>query len=350
MENTVLARIVHGSHLFGLATERSDRDYVSIVLPSSRLILTGEADFISSEGSTSDSTRRNTHEDVDDKQISLSAFVRMAMSGTLDMIELLNAPMDFHTMEPHPLFLELRNSRDRLASRNVDKIVGFCRQQAVTYSPRKERLVAAQKAVETLIHLGVGDTTKERAGDYFERVVSACASEYVSVSMIPNPNGRDIAHMDICGKMVPETVNASQALAVAGSAIKRYGMRVNHAASTSTHDWKSLSHALRIATEGIEYVRTGRITLPVPGRERLLDIKLGRIPLGEVAEEVDAAVRALESDARNSLLPEKPDEAFASEFVISAHGNRVVSEFEELEASFEGGGGLMLSTGRAMLS
>ncbi len=291
MESVVLARIVHGSHLFGLSTENSDRDFVSVVLPSTSDILLGRTHFITDYGTTGDSTRKNTKVDVDEKQISLAEFMNLLMTGTLDMIELLNAPMEFHVEEPHPIFLELRRNRQRLVSRNVEKIIGFCTSQAITYSPRKDRLIAAQTARDTFLKLGVDETSKERAGVYFDRVVEACGSSHVSIKSIPTTLGKEIAHLDICGKMVPETVHAAQALSVAASATKRYGRRVHDAASTSSHDWKSLSHALRIASEGIEYLRTGEITLPVPNRERLLDIKLGRVSLNEVSEEVDATVR-----------------------------------------------------------
>jgi hypothetical protein len=350
MENLVLARITHGSQLFGLSTPKSDRDYVSIVLPSVARILMSDGYFITDEGSTSDSTRKNNSNDVDDKQLSLATFLELCCSGTLDSIELLNAPMEFHVQEPHPLFLELVAQKHRLTSRNLDKIVGFCSSQAVTYSPRKERFVAAMAARDTLTALGVDETTKRPAGEYFDRVVEACATEYVSVKSIPNPSGRAILHLDICGKMVPETVHASQALAVADSAAKRYGRRVRDVANASDHDWKSLSHALRVAYEGIEYARTGEVTLPVPNRAHLLDIKLGRLRMEDVANEVDEAVKMLVAAAKASPLPEVADKQFVNEFIMSAYGRRVLADFDELESEFATVADLKLSREPAMLS
>jgi hypothetical protein len=349
MENIVLARITHGSTLFGLSTPKSDKDYVSVVLPSAARILVGEGYFTTDEGSTSDSTRKNTSSDVDDKQVSLATFLELCASGTLDSIELLNAPMEFHVVEPHPLFLELIANKDRLVSRNFDKIIGFCSNQAVTYSPRKERYLAAMSARDALLALGVNETTKTPSGEYFDRVVAACATDYVVVRPIPNANGRDMLHLDICGKMVAATVHASQALIVAASASKRYGRRVRDVANASEHDWKSLSHALRIAYEGIEYMQTGAVTLPVPKRAHLLDVKLGRLHLEDVANEVDEAVKTLIVEAKKSTLPETHDAQFVREFVISAYGRRVVADFEDLEAELDTLGHLKLSGDAAML-
>jgi hypothetical protein len=349
MENIVLARITHGSHLFGLSTPKSDHDYVSIILPPPSRILLSDGFFTTDEGSTSDSSRRNTHADVDDKQVSLGTFLELCAAGTLDSIELLNAPLDFHVIEPHPLFLELIANKGRLVSRNVDKIIGFCINQALTYNPKKDRYIASTAARNALLSLGVDENTKALAGDYFDHVVEACASEYVNVKTIPNPNGRQIPHLDICGKMVAATVHASQALVVASSAAKRYGRRVQDVANASAHDWKSLSHALRIAYEGIEYVRTGSVTLPVPGCEHLLDIKLGRVPMDAVTAEVDEAVRTLVAAAKASTLPEEHDKRFVSEFIMMAYGQRVMADFADLAAGFETVSDLNLSSGTAML-
>ena len=350
MDSVVLARIVHGSHLFGLSTENSDRDFVSIILPSTSDILLGRTHFITDYGTTGNSTRKNTKSDVDEKQISLAEFMNLLMTGTLDMIEFLNAPIEFHVQKPHPIFMELRRNRHRLASRNVEKIIGFCTSQAITYSPRKDRLIAAQIARDTFLKLGVDETSKERAGVYFDRVVDACGSVHVSVKLIPTTLGKDIAHLDICGKMVPETVHVSQALTVADAAAKRYGRRVHDAASTSSHDWKSLSHALRIASEGIEYLRTGEITLPLPNRTRLLDIKLGCVPLEEVSEEVEETVRHLKEESLRSTLPAEIDRVFADEFVMSVHGRQVVDGFPEVEATFVNLPDLNLSTAPSKLT
>jgi hypothetical protein len=349
MDNIVLARILHGSHLFGLSTPASDRDYVSIVLPSAARLLMSDGFFISDEGSTSDSTRKNTSADIDDKQYSLGRFIELCASGTLDAIELLNAPPEFHVIDPHPLFLELVAQKHRLVSRNFDKIIGFCRSQAVTYSPRKERYTAATVACETLIALGVTDMTKSLAGEYFERVVDACDSEYVSVKTVPNANGRPMPHLDICGKMVAETVHASQALIVAKSAVKRYGKRVRDVANTSEGDWKSLSHALRVAYEGIEFIRTGAVTLPIPNRSHILDVKLGRIQMEDVAAEIDEVVQKLVSEAKASPLQEFADIRFMNEFIMSAYGRRIVSDFDALEAEFATITPLKLSSEPAML-
>lgn len=349
MENQLLARIIHGAHLFGLGTADSDQDYKSVILPSADRILLGNSDFSTDEGSTSDDSRKNTSADIDDKKYSLSMFLRLCASNALDALEMINAPLEFHVVEPHPIFLELRRQKDRLSNRNVGKIISFCRSQALTYGPREDRYAAALTARDTLLALGVTEVSKTRTGEYSEQVVKACASEYVGVKMIPTESGQPLPHLDICGKLVAATSNSGQALIIAAAAAKRYGRQIKNVAPPPLNDWKSISHSLRIAQEGVEYVRTGSITLPVPNRAHLLDIKLGLLPLEQVTEEIDEAIQRLETEAKKSNLPEEADTQFINEFVMATYGAHVIADFDELVSEFDDTMGLKLSTSQSML-
>lgn len=324
MTRTVLARIIHGSRLFGLSTPSSDWDYISVVLPSREDVLTGSVDFITAEGSSNDNSRRNNKDDVDDKQISLMRFLNQIASGRLEEIELLNAPLSFHTRDPHPLFLHLRDNRARLASSNIDKIVGFCLSQAVTYSTRNDRYVAAKAAYEAMLAAGATADSKTRSGAYFPAVMDAAGGEHVRIVDIPLESGKVVPHLEVCGKRVAETAHAGLGLEILSALVARYGERIRDVASMKSHDWKALSHALRIAREGMEYVNTGMITLPLPGADYIRAVKLGEFPLDAVAAEVEDTVNALKAASRSSPLPREADLEFIRETILEAHHRTVV--------------------------
>jgi hypothetical protein len=69
-------------------------------------------------------------------------------------------------------------------------------------------------------------------------------------------------------------------------------------------DTKYAAHALRLAYQGQQIARDGRLELPMLAmhREHVLQVKTGHIPL----EKVSAAVSALSDDIRSRLLGEKP--------------------------------------------
>ncbi|QSB17398.1 nucleotidyltransferase domain-containing protein [Natronosporangium hydrolyticum] len=90
------------------------------------------------------------------------------------------------------------------------------------------------------------------------------------------------------------------------------------------YDVKYASHALRLAYQGLEIVRDGRLTLPMPERERerVLRVKRGDVPvMTDVLEEIDAVQREIETrlaDGRTPL-PAQPDWAAVSAWSVDAH-------------------------------
>jgi predicted nucleotidyltransferase len=76
-------------------------------------------------------------------------------------------------------------------------------------------------------------------------------------------------------------------------------------------DTKYGSHALRLAYQGHELATTGTIVMPMEGvaRERVLDVKLGKVPREEVSAEItdyENKVRWL-LDGHRTVLPLKPN-------------------------------------------
>jgi predicted nucleotidyltransferase len=93
------------------------------------------------------------------------------------------------------------------------------------------------------------------------------------------------------------------------------------------YDTKYASHALRLAHQGLEIVRDGHLTLPMPepARERVRQIKRGEVPsLHEVVAEIDALREQIEQrlDAGHTPLPQHPDFARLSDWSVSAHRRR----------------------------
>jgi predicted nucleotidyltransferase len=90
------------------------------------------------------------------------------------------------------------------------------------------------------------------------------------------------------------------------------------------YDVKYASHALRLAYQGLEVARDGRLTLPMPPaeRERVLAVKRGEVSrlddvLAEVAS-VQGQVEDILSTGRTPL-PDVPELSAISEWAVSAH-------------------------------
>lgn len=86
-------------------------------------------------------------------------------------------------------------------------------------------------------------------------------------------------------------------------------------------DTKYAMHAIRLGFQGIEFLETGRITLPMEGESGDIcrNIRHGRVPLPDVLElahELEAKLKILQDD-RN--IPEEPNYEAINEFLIEAH-------------------------------
>lgn len=90
------------------------------------------------------------------------------------------------------------------------------------------------------------------------------------------------------------------------------------------YDTKYASHALRLAHQGLEVLRDGRLTLPMPEpeRERVRQVKRGEVgSLEDVVREIDAVRTQIEQRlaAGDTPLPASPDLAAISAWSVHAH-------------------------------
>lgn len=90
------------------------------------------------------------------------------------------------------------------------------------------------------------------------------------------------------------------------------------------YDVKYASHALRLAYQGREVARDGRLTLPMPGaeREHVLAVKRGEVAaLGDVLEAIARVQVEIEEllAAGRTPLPERPDLVAVAEWSVRAH-------------------------------
>ena len=317
-------RCTYGSHLFGTATPESDLDIKSVFVPNPRDILLGRA-----RGSVQ--ARRNkapgekTHAgEVEEEAYSLQRFLGLAAEGQTVAMDLLFAPASAWLGEPGPEWRAILAERPRLVTRKSKAFIGYCLQQAAKYGVKGSRVAAARGALE-LLDAGAarhGATARLAALDGPVRDFAARTGHAVMVD-IPQPGGGLVPHLDVCGRKLPYTVAIKEAAAVMRRLIADYGRRALQAESQRGVDWKALSHAVRVASQGLELLDTGRITLPATNVERIRAIKLGFIPHGEVTDEIEALLARVQDAAGRSALPDEVDRGWIDDFVAAVYGREV---------------------------
>lgn len=87
-------------------------------------------------------------------------------------------------------------------------------------------------------------------------------------------------------------------------------------------DWKYAMHMLRLGYQGVEFLKDGRLTLPVPGDlgDHLRAVRRGEVPFDRVVTEsegLEARVKSLL--AETSPLPDEPDRKAVAKWLEAAH-------------------------------
>ena len=89
-------------------------------------------------------------------------------------------------------------------------------------------------------------------------------------------------------------------------------------------DTKYAMHMLRLGFQGIEILKTGRLSLPMgePERSFLLDVRRGRVSEQDCFDRASALEAELTSLAATSSLPDHPNVTAVEEWVFSAYRRR----------------------------
>jgi len=144
-------------------------------------------------------------------------------------------------------------------------------------------------------------------------------NEFIKITDKTSPKGIRETYLEVCGKLYPLKATVKLIKNNIQNKFDEYGKRALLAEKNEGIDWKALSHAVRVNSQGIELFKTGHITFPRPDRDLLLKIKTGQMDYKEVAEIITEGLQALETAKINSNLPLKPDIDWCNDFVYNIY-------------------------------
>lgn len=320
-----------GSHLFGTSTPTSDVDIKGVFIPSVREILKYNTISHINLGTGSDK-QKNTADDVDEEYYALHKFLGMIAKGDMVATEMLFAQGEIvsDSFSATSVWAMLYRHRHKILSRECKGFVGYVQRQASVYSVKGDRLNEVNDTIYFLERLQQTWPKAKKLCEVpgfrdlafnFAKIKTHVDIEFVDI------NHKTVFHFICCDRKVPDTVTFKEALAIYTRVRDEYGHRAQKAASNQGHDWKALSHAIRVGEEAIELLSTEQITFPRPNAKYLLDIKLGNVEYLKVAEQMQELLGSVESHVKLSPLPELPDYEFIEEFYTEIYGKKVFKEF-----------------------
>lgn len=313
-----------GSTLYGTSTPASDLDLKLVHLPAARDILLQRAKPVISSQTKLNPGGKNTAEDVDRESYSLQKFLALVAEGQTVALDMLFAPAWALTGPADPVWDVIQANRSRLLTRRYSSFVGYCRTQANKYGIRGSRVAAARKALTFLTQALADHGGQAKLGAVGGEVSLIVAeTEHSAVLNIPSQSGTDVLHWEVCGRKMPFTASIKSAQEIMQRVVDEYGHRALAAERNEGVDWKALSHAVRIARQAIELLKTGEVQFPRPDAKDLLAIKLGERPYQGVADEIETLLVGVEAAAAASGLPDTPDVDWMEDLVTDAYRREV---------------------------
>jgi hypothetical protein len=327
-----ILELQHGSHLYGTNTPSSDIDIKGVFIPSARDILLSRVSKTirpNTKESVGGFTAKNQPGDVDQEFYSLDKYLSLLCEGQTVALDLLFAtPILDKSAYDSVWYYQIWLNRERFISRKADSFIGYAYKQASKYGIKGSR-VASVRAIVNLLEPLLQNNSHRILGDYREYLVEFVATsggEFAQLIDIELANqSKIIQHLEVCGRKAPLTISVREAYNMYKRLLDEYGQRALQAENNDGVDWKALSHAVRVGTQSIEYLKTGEMIFPRPDAAHLLDIKKGLLPYKDVAEEIESLIEEIKIASTNSTLPDEPDYKFCEELVVNIYGNEVIS-------------------------
>lgn len=299
-------------------------DFKGIFLPSSDQILLGsDCDTISN--STGDSGSKNTKDDVDTQLFSVKKFMKMVSNGDTAALELIFTPQEM-IVEESEEWKELREEAKQLISKKLNALIGYMRQQCNRYGVRGSRLNDLETTIEILKELEKSHHSKFKLKIAWNDIVEKVKPlTHVKIIELTNTTGV-VPAINVLGKKFDYHTSFEVVLKNLKDQWRDYGQRAREAKGNNGIDWKSLSHCLRCAIQGIELFETGKITLPHTGenRELLLKVKRGEMTFNEFQVVLDYYFNKIEHAANNTILPDQFDRSEYDKVVLKYYKKKVL--------------------------
>lgn len=290
MENNIVFKGVFGSHLYGLNTPNSDRDFKTIFMPTKdEVILDGYKETIESKEG-----------DIDETAIALPKFYKMMKKCDTISFDMLHTPLlPKYTLAASPLWRNLRSHRSDLYCKNMRGIIGYIKTQAAKYGHKINRLNELITFHHTL-------TVEDPEAQIEDTVIMFDVQTNTYKTITHNkPSGVIMENIDVQGSRYQVTATIGYLKDAVEKKIAKYGER-SKKGSLQGGDWKSMSHAYRVLCQMQEMLVEGDVKFPL--RNPLIsDMKRGVLTRSLCRELIEQKYNVVIDRLENSDLPENPN-------------------------------------------
>lgn len=295
----ILVLSVAGSHMYGLDTPDSDKDYLGVFIPTKEQLLLNnfprQVKLPKSSG-------------LDLQMWSIHYFLKLACQGETMAIDLLHAPYDCWLIYSDA-WKELVNNRTKFFTREMKSYISYTRKQAAKYGIKGTRM----DSLTDVINFLEGFDPSYKLFNVWEHLPTGEHIHFID-AIEPDP----YRMYQVCGKKFQETVMIGYALKGLKKSLTEYGKRAKLAQDNNGIDWKAISHALRTAFQVRDILRYGDYEYPLNERGFLKSVKKGKQDfMMFVQPELEQVVKQVEELIEKSTLPYEVDIDFWKQWLIN---------------------------------
>lgn len=311
---TTIVKTIFGSHLYGTNTPNSDLDKKGILLPSKEVCFLNKIPKCFHNNTKTDSSGKNTKDDIDEEIYSLQYFFQLAQQGEMCVIDMLHSP-EHCIIETSDTWKEIQNNKQRFYSKNLRSYMGYVKTQTAKYGIKGSRIAS----IENVLNVLSGIDGYKKVSEIWNQLPT---DEYsYPCKQIVNPKSPELKHYECCGKMITETVTVDYARDILKRIYDGYGARAQLAKESSGIDWKAVSHAFRACYQIKEILETNDLKFPLKQAPELIKIKTGQYHYMNdgIAEKLETLSEEINQLALKSHLPEKLDINWFNNFILSCY-------------------------------
>ena len=306
----IIVKMLFGSHLYGLDTPDSDKDYKSIYKPTLKEVVLGDYPK-SISTSTGNELSKNGSNDVDEEVVALQYFINQASRGetyTLDMLHCTNPIQSTYVWD------YLVDNRTKFYTKSMKAYIGYVRKQAAKYGLKGSRLADIRKAIDVLENYAYADFTLDSIKQhlYF--------GEYAQLSYHDTKNSGQQLFYEVNSKKYQTTNQVGYVCEQLTKMYDSYGNRAKQAETNDGVDFKALSHALRAGYQARDIYKHGDFKYPLDETDFILAVKKGELGYkSEIAPVLEELVDEVNILAENSKLPSKVNKSFWDKFILDVY-------------------------------
>ena len=305
-EKNKILEIVTGSHLYGTATETSDKDYVGVFLPDIPYILgfkrVEEVDFSIKD---KDVNGKNTERALDRKFYEFRKFIALAKDNNPNVLETL------FVNEENIVFIndvgrELLSMRHSFLHKGLkQRFVGYAIAQRHKMVIKKDNYFDLLNSLSYLRMFHFGKTLleimfKENTPYFIKR---------------QNDVNGNISFIQIGDLNFNPSIIVKNATTKIQERIDKVGNR-EELLTKYGYDVKYSMNLIRLMLSGIELLKTGDLIFPLKDWGVLRDIRNGKWEMMKVLDYSYELEKEIEDITENSVIPNKPNEDLIESFTI----------------------------------